>query len=394
MATSTFSQNFAIGQDYFYITRVTTVGGNAVAQIGRWNGGADTIEPVASGLNGLGLAIAIGPDPNSIFVGGSFTASVTGVTTNKIAYFDGNAWNGLGTPPFNNDVTNLAYDAENNLLYAVSHDTSTTDNRLSVWNGSTWTGISDSFTINNYPKLALDSDNNLYLGYGSTLRRYLKATSTWELISSSAGTTIIDMKYNSTTNRVYYALNTSSNNVKYYDVAGGTITTLTSVAGSVYAIAFDSSDNLYASCWPSSGYLASVVRYDAGSWTNLYNHQSTSGVLELEIDDNGNIFAKPNSGTLVIGVSPYTNGNWQEFSASTTISYAGPSEGNFISAVGTANGLATALGVGEAIIPSDFIWGTPKKLCSNLPVKIAVAGEMNQEKMYLLSAGHLWEKPT
>jgi hypothetical protein len=98
------------------------------------------------------------------------------------------------------------------------------------------------------------------------------------------------------------------------------------LSGYPRAIAFDSSNTVFVACQSPSIYQASVVKY-SGGWVNVYNYQNTSGVLDLEMDANDNIFCYANAGSLTIGVAPYTSGLWEAFSASTSVDYGGPISG-------------------------------------------------------------------
>ncbi len=323
--TSTFNQIFCVGANELFITRGSSYGGNSISHIGSWNGGADTIAPVGVGLNNLGLAVCRGGSDGQVFVGGTFTATGnSSLSLNRVAYFDGSSWSNLGASSwFDEDVTSLAYDWENDKLYVASHGTTTSSRRISLWDGNSWSGISTSFTANTYVKLCLDSEQTLYAGYSSTLKKY--SGGTWTDISTSIGGSINDLKYDPINNRVYIMMSSGSPKIKYYSVANNSITSLTDISGTGYALTVDKDGELYVAIWPSAGYVSSIAKYNFGSssWTNLFNYQSVSGVLDVEIDSNGNIFAYGNSGGFIVGVAPYSNGNWQAFSATTAISLGG-----------------------------------------------------------------------
>lgn len=326
MANASFNQIYALDDNYLYVARASSVGGTSVNYIGRWDGGANSISTISGGVNDISVSVIVGPDNNSIFLGGNFTQAGE-ESANRVAYFNGTSWRSLGNPPFTSDVSGLKYDFENNLLYAGSHGTTTTSDRLCVWDGESWTSLSDSFVINSYPKLALDSNGNLYLGYAASLRRYLRESSTWEILSGNVGASINDLEYNHSENRVYIACATSNaNNVKYYDIEGGTVENFGTAPGSLYDIAFNSDGILHVSTWPSSGYTGSVAKYEDGSFVDLYNYQSTSGVLSLIIDGNDTVFCQANSGGLTVGRHPYTEGNWGPFNSSTTLELGGASQ--------------------------------------------------------------------
>jgi hypothetical protein len=204
--TSTFDKVISLGTDYLYVTRGSTLGGSSINSVGKWNGNAGTTEAVDSGVNGFGLVILAGPSSDDVYVGGTMTLAGGSLAVNKIAYFNGTEWTDLGSASvFNNNVTSLAYDSANNILYAASHQTSTVGNRISMWNGTVWTGIAEP-TINNYVKMDIDSDGNLYVGYGNIFKKRIHSSGVWETISSSIGGTITDLKYNAVNNRIYILL--------------------------------------------------------------------------------------------------------------------------------------------------------------------------------------------
>lgn len=325
--TSTFDQIILVGSDCIYVVRSSSLGGNTVNWIGRWDGGADTIAPVGGGLTGISLAVCRGASDNQIYVGGGITSTADStVSLNRVAYYNGSNWSNLGiTNWFTEDVTGVVYDPVGNKLYTASHGTTATEKRISLYDGSNWSGISTSFTVSTYAKLALDANQDLYVGYSSTLRKYDSSEGTWSLISSSIGGSINDLEYDPVNNRVYIALGSGSPTAKYYDVQANNIVSMTNLTGTVYSVTADTSGGVYYSTWPSSGYVASIVKYNFGnsSWENLFNFQSVSGVLNLTIDSNGNIFGFGNSGGLNFGVPPYGVGNWQNFSSSSTCNIGG-----------------------------------------------------------------------
>lgn len=327
--SASFNQIISLDTNYLYITRSGSVAGKTINSVGRWDGSANTMDAVLNGVNALGISIINGPASDDLFVAGTFTQAGGSVPVNRVAYYYNNTWHDLnGASVFDANVTNLVYDHTNDILYAASHQTTNSVNRIGKWDGATWTGIAEP-TINSYAKMALDSNGNLYVGYSFTFKRYLFATSTWETISTSIGGTINDIRYNSINNRIYICLNATSNNVKYYDIDGSSIETMVTAPGRPYAICFDSSNNEIISNMSASVFTDTVAKFNGVSWTGLYNYINTSGVLEVEIDANGNIFGLANAGSLVVGEPPYANGNWQSVSSSTQINYGGPSQLEF-----------------------------------------------------------------
>jgi hypothetical protein len=323
--TSTFEKIINLGTNYLFLSRTLSVPGATLNYIGRWNGNAGTFESVGGGVSSFSVGCISVPSSDNVYVCGSFTTAGGSVSVNRIAYWNGSSWSNLaGATVFNNTVQAMAYDSTNSLLYASSYETTTVANRISKWNGSSWTGIAEP-TVNTYCKLTIDGDGNLYAGYGTTLKRYLYQSSTWETLSSSIGGTISDIKYNGVDNRVYITLYISSGaSVKYYDITNTTIGALTNLGKYSRAVAFDSTNNIYVACQSPDTYQGTIVKHNGSGWDNIYNYQNTSGVLDLEIDANDYILGFANAGSLVIGIPPYTTGNWQGISQSSNITYGGP----------------------------------------------------------------------
>lgn len=329
--TSTFEKIIDLGTNYIHLVRNVNVAGSNIEWIGRWDGNAGTFESVGGGTSSFTLGVVSVPGTDNVYVCGAFSQVGGSVSANRIAYYNGSSWDALaGATVFNNTVQSMAYDSVNGLLYASSYQTTNTTNRISRWNGTSWTGIAEP-TVSTYCKLTIDGDGNLYAGYGSTFKRYVYQSSTWELLDASIGGTISDIKYNDVDNRVYITLNISSGaSVKYYDITGNTISSLPDLGYYTRAVAFDSNNDVYVACQSPTTYQGTVVKYNSNSngWDNIYNYQDTSGVLDLEIDANDNIFAYANAGSIVIGTAPYGVGNWEGISASTSVNYGGPRSGS------------------------------------------------------------------
>lgn len=323
--TSTFEKIIDLGTHYLFLARTLSVPGATLNYIGRWDGQAGTFTSVGGGVSAFSVGCVSVPGTDNVYVCGSFTTAGGSVTVNQIAYWNGSTWSNLANATvFDSNVQAMAYDSKNSLLYATSYLSTNITNRISRWNGTSWTGIAEA-TVNNYCKLTIDDNSNLYAGYGTILKRYLYQTNTWETLSSAIGGTISDIKYNGVDNRVYITLYIGTGaSVKYYDITNSTIGALGNLGKYSRAIAFDTSNSIYVACQSPDTYQGSVVKYNGSGWDNLYNYQNTSGVLDLEIDANNNIFGFANAGSLVIGTPPYTTGNWQGISGTSNIIYGGP----------------------------------------------------------------------
>jgi hypothetical protein len=347
MSNATFSSTFALNGNYFYITRRYQIGTAIIHEAGRWNGTTANFERIgnANFSNGSsftpGLAI-IPVNENKIYLAGSFT--------NYVSYYNGTNWTSIGPGNFTASVTDLAWDNTNQLLYAVSHSTSTIANRIAVYNGSSWTslgGKTNAPTISTYGYIDIDpTTGNLYLAFSSSLFRYNKLADNWTNIGSIGNSR--DLKYNALTHSIFIG---SSTLIRYYDIANNTISSLPSVTtqtSGVYAVDFDNTGRLYIACSTksTSDFINSIMYYNAatpitagGSWISIYNFSNTSGVLEIVIDTNKNIFAFPNSGTLVLGTYQGSNTwSWASYAQNTsTITITGQASGGFESGSGSGD---------------------------------------------------------
>lgn len=332
--TSTFNQLFAIDDTYLYSIRTSSIAGVTVNGIGRWDGGVNTVEAVGGGLdNGFALAVITGSATDSIYVAGTFTSIGGGTSVNRIAYYNGSSWSNLGgAPVFTTTVNQLAYDSDNNLLYAGSAGSSTNANRVSVYNGSTWTGIVTGFTINtsNYIKFALDSDNNLYVGHGFALRRWNRVDENWTEISTFVGGTIRSLEFDTNTNRVYIVLGTSSaNNIRYYNIDGNSLDIHSTYPGSPYALKIDTNGDIFIAGSGSGSFVDDVAKYNGSGYTGIFNFRDTAACLDMLIDAGGVIHTYPNSSGRAIGTPPYSSsGDWDEWDSSATTTISGPVGGS------------------------------------------------------------------
>jgi Immunoglobulin domain len=124
----------------------TTAGGTTVNRVARWDGAA--WQPLGSGAaNGSVLALSVydpdgpGPMPDQLVAAGSFT-SIGGSTILRIAKFDGTTWTGFGAG-VNSTVWALQHwdSGTGDQLYAGGDFTAsgaTLINRIARWDGSAW----------------------------------------------------------------------------------------------------------------------------------------------------------------------------------------------------------------------------------------------------------------
>lgn len=127
---------------YLYVGgSFTNAGGNANADyIAVWDTQASTWGALGTGMSGgttTVQALTIGPD-KALYAGGEFTAA-GGVSANRVARWNGNTWEPLGSG-MNDDVVSLAFDARGFLhtggVFTTAGGLAITG--YAVWNGATW----------------------------------------------------------------------------------------------------------------------------------------------------------------------------------------------------------------------------------------------------------------
>jgi hypothetical protein len=114
-------------------------------------------------FNGTVRALAEGPD-GRVYAAGDFTSTAGGVAANRIAYWDGSAWNAMGTGA-NGVVRALAVGLDGQ-IYAAGDFTSmggvANTSRIARWDGSAWNALSTGAAANEIYALAVGQDGKLY----------------------------------------------------------------------------------------------------------------------------------------------------------------------------------------------------------------------------------------
>jgi len=158
--------------DVYVTGDFTAAGGNAAANIAKWDG--SSWSALGTGLTGgVGYALAIDPD-GTVFVGGEFTAA-GGSPASCIAAWDGSAWAALGTGLTGGDTSPeccALVIAPDGTLYAGGIFTAaggTAANNIAAWDGSAWSALGAGVTGDDIPgytvyALACDEEGRLYAG--------------------------------------------------------------------------------------------------------------------------------------------------------------------------------------------------------------------------------------
>ncbi|HYE58330.1 MAG TPA: hypothetical protein VD948_07475, partial [Rhodothermales bacterium] len=127
------------GSDVYVGGTFTNAGGNTSAdRIARWDGTA--WNALGSGLNGTVSAIAI--SDSDLYVGGSFTDAGGNTNADRIARWDGTSWNALGSG-LGSTVTAIAFSGSN--VYVGGEFTNaggnTSADRIARWDGTAWNAL-------------------------------------------------------------------------------------------------------------------------------------------------------------------------------------------------------------------------------------------------------------
>ncbi len=194
----------AIGPDgSVYVTgSFTIIGGVSANRIARWNGAA--WQALGTGLDNYGQVIAIAPN-GDVYVGGNF-ATAGGVTCNNVARWNGSSWFALGaTPGTNSIVQSLAFDAAGNLYvggaFTLAGGVANTA-RIAKWDGTNWSALSTGATSGSVYTLAVALDGTVYAGGnfvsigGVTTTGIAKWNgSAWSALAGGANSDVRDLKF-------------------------------------------------------------------------------------------------------------------------------------------------------------------------------------------------------
>jgi len=145
---------------------VLIAGGLKPNRIAHWNGSA--WDNMSGGVTGGSTTVAtILPNAGTIYIGGNFT-NAGGVVARNVAYWDGFNWNAMGSG-FNNTVSALCF--HNGQLFAGGSFTARGDGSvnlhgIAVWDGSEWQDVPiiSSWRINNVINALVSDGVNLYMG--------------------------------------------------------------------------------------------------------------------------------------------------------------------------------------------------------------------------------------
>jgi hypothetical protein len=205
----------------------------------------------------------------NLYAGGNFRIA-GGDSANYIAKWDGNLWTALGSG-MNGVVVALAFDSVSRDLYAGGDFTSAGGvpaNHIAKWNGSTWSPLGTGTDSAVYA-LAFDKSGNLFAGGSFT----------------NAG--------DSSANKI-----AKWNGSTWSPLGSGMSGSICSRRTIVYALAFDSSGNLYAGGYfTTAGGVAAnfIAKWNGNAWSPLGSGMGgflcDDYVFALTFDTSGILYA-------------------------------------------------------------------------------------------------------
>ena len=265
--------------------------------------------PLSTGANNNVWSLLYASD-GKLYAGGEFT-TIGGVSANRIAYWDGTAWNAMGTGGNAGAVLTIA-EGPDGSIYAGGDPTSfggvANTNFIAKWNGSVWSSVTGASVANNaVQKLAFAPDGNLYAGglftsiggVAATRIAKMTAAGVWSVMSTGSTTTVsaIAIAPNS---RVYIGGDTSGDavpDVSYW--TGAAWVSTGSISGGstlIEALTFGPNGILYAGgSYTSIGGVTagSIAQYNGVAWTPLgtgvAKTASTPEVLQITVQPDGTV---------------------------------------------------------------------------------------------------------
>ncbi|NBQ52159.1 MAG: hypothetical protein EBU49_01060, partial [Proteobacteria bacterium] len=344
----------------------TAAGGFVANYVAKWNGSTSSWSAVGTGMNSFVNALAIDSSGN-LYAGGDFTTA-GGITANHIAKWDGNAWSALGTS-VDSFVYALAVDSSGNLYAGGDFTTAggIAANYIAKWNGTAWSAVGTSMDSRVY-SLAVDSSGNLYAGGDFTTAGGIAANyiakwngTAWSALGTSLNSGASALAVDSSGN--LYAggdFTVAGGTAANYNIAKWDGTAWsglgTGTNGYVNDLAVDSSGNLYAGGYFSTagGITANyIAKWDGSSTSPSWSALGTgmnAYVYALAVDSSGNLYAGGDFTTAGDITANYfakwdhTTSSWSAFATGINGSVAAlafdPS-GNLYAYVYTAGGIAT-----------------------------------------------------
>ena len=244
---------------------------------------SEQFAPLSSGMNSTVRAVTV--FNGNLIAGGDFTTA-GGVSTSRIAKWNGTSWSSLGSG-MNSTVRALI--VYNNELYAAGSFTNAggvTANRIAKWNGSSWSSLGLGLNGSAY-SLEIYNNSLIVGGYfstagGITVNNIAKWNGSWSALGTGTNSTV-------------FALTVYSNKL----VAGGAFQTVGGVPvnkiatwdgnnwfslgngldnGTVYSLSVYSNDLIVGGSFTyASGVSANrIAKWNGSSWSPLGSGTSAS----------------------------------------------------------------------------------------------------------------------
>ncbi len=257
----------------------TFASGVRANRIAKWNSSSWSALGDGNGVNDTVRALAV--SGSNLYAGGAFAFASGAYFTNRAARWDGSGWWPLGNG-VSGTVYSLVVDGSNN-VYAggaftvacgdvVCSSGNITVNNIGKWNGLNWSALSNGVN-GNVLALVVDGSNNLYVGG--------EFTRVCGNLACSTGTTV--------------------NRIAKWDGISWSPSLSYGVNSLVRALAVDGSNNLYAggafvdacgdlSCTSLGTTMNYIAKWNGSSWSPLNNGVSGS-VYSLAVDGSNNVYA-------------------------------------------------------------------------------------------------------
>ena len=242
-----------------------------------------------------------------LYAGGEFT-TIGGVSANRIAYWDGTAWNAMGTGG-NAGAVYTIVEGPDGSIYAGGDPTAfggiANTNFIAKWNGSAWSSVTGASVANNaVSKLAFGPDGTLYAGGlftsigGVAAARIAKWDgTTWSVMGSGSANSVEGIAI-SPAGRVYIGGDTNSDAVEevaYWTGSAWTIVGAVAPAETIGALAFGLDGTLYVGgTFTQIGGVAAakIAKYNGVAFTPLGTGITTgTEVVQLIVQPDGTLLA-------------------------------------------------------------------------------------------------------
>lgn len=292
----------------------TQAGGVAANYIAKWDG--ISWQAVGSGTNGFIESIAFN-SLGELYVGGQFTEA-GGITANYIAKYSNGVWSNLNSGM--NDWVHTIAISSSDEIYVGGRFTTVTNSPstyITRWDGTSWNEVGGSVN-RDVKKLAFAPNGDLYVGGGFTTVGSLPAVriakwdgSSWSALAGGTNSTVSSIVFDGS--RVFIAGSffevdgqaiqhvAQWDNGAWSDIGGGT-------DGYVFGLTFTTSGRLIiGGLFNIAGTTATqnIAQWDGASWTGLCTPCVCSGPVTLTTQSEVNAFCCTGDffGNLTIGPS-------------------------------------------------------------------------------------------